>query len=81
MKDKKTIKSLEHLASDLLRNHAAHQTILADLLEALIIQASVRFNDVMCEIGNDNVQANKDQLCEAIQATEDRCLARDPHCR
>ena len=59
------LRSLESIASDVI-SHRYCQSDLADALEVLILQASRRFNEVMIDIGNDNVSENKKQLCDLI---------------
>ena len=39
----------------------------AEMLQAIIVQASIRHNEVMSAIGNDDEEENKQSLIEAIQ--------------
>ena len=69
-KNKRSIRSLDELVCDYrndIGNSKDGHAGEANTLEAIIVLASKRFCKIMNDMGNDNEQENKGQLCDAIQ--------------
>ena len=70
----KELRSLKELMYDYRNDHGNAtngHSAETETLEAIIVQASQRFCQVMKDIGNDDLQENKDQLCKGIQSPEE----------